>query len=208
MTSNSHKLKTGVHSCLYPAQLLFFTSAIITLSIMNIYHGTIEIKRPVILIAALLFAFLSHQKSCRLPVISKMIILYIIEMSFNQLTERYLRVQSISIRLSLIVIVPIAVSYVFFIFQNPRCLSLITNILFTSWSFVFAGIILQMLFLWMLLSSIYGYGYGHDYAVLANMCLYFLVFIFSWQQLENIYLNKIVGSVLAVFIIIMTVRGH
>ena len=128
-------------------------------------------------------------------------------MFFNQLSGRVFHIQSFSIHLSLIAMIPLAASFIFSKFQKSKLSSLETNDLLKSWAAIFAVIVLHMLLLFLLLKKIYGYGYDHDFAVLANMCLYFLVFILSWEQLENICLRRITAMVLTVFFIVIMAKG-
>ena len=192
---------------LYMPQLLFFIFAIILLSILNFSHSSVEIKRPVVLLAASVFSLFNFEKSKGFSVIAKIILLYIIEMFFNQLSGRFFHIQSFSINLSLIAMLPLAVSFVFFKFQRSKLPSLEVNGLLKSWGVVFAVIVLHMLLLSLLLKQIYGYGYEHNFGVLANMCLYFLVFVFSWEQLEGICLRRITAIVLVVFFIVIMGKG-
>lgn len=208
MTGGKLHTKTDALMCrLYMPQLFFFTSAIILLSTLNFSRSSVEIKRPAILLAASVFALFNFEKSSRFSVIAKIILLYIIEMFFNQLSGKFLHIRSFSIHLSLIAMVPLAASFICSRFLKSQIVSVGTNDLFKSWVVVFTGIILHMLFLFLLLKKIYGYGYDHDFAVLANMCLYFLAFIFSWGQLESICFRRITAIVLAVFFIVTMVRG-
>lgn len=208
MTVGKLHTKTDALKCrVYMPQLFFFTSAIILLSALNFPRSSVEIKRPVILLAAFFIALFNFKKSSRFSVISKIILLYIIEMFFNQLSGRFVHIGSFSIHLSLIVMAPMAVSFICFRLQRTQIVSVDTNNLFKSWAVVFTVIILHMLFLFLLLSNIYGYGCEHNFAVLANMCLYFLVFILSWEQLEDICLRRITAIVSAVFFVVIMVRG-
>jgi len=192
---------------LYMPQLLFFTSAIILLLALNFSRSSIEIKRLAILLAGSILALFNFEKSNRFSVITKIFLLYIIEMFFNQLSGRVFHIQSYSIHLSLVAMVPLAASFIFSKFRKSKLSSLETNDLFKSWVAVFAVIVLHMLFLLLLLSKIYGYGYDHNFGVLANMCLYFLVFVFLWEQLENICLRRITAIILTVFFVISMVMG-
>jgi hypothetical protein len=192
---------------LYMPQLLFFTSAIILLLALNFSRSSIEIKRPAILLAGSILALFNFEKSSRFSVITQIILLYIIEMFFNQLSTRVFHIRSFSIHLSLIVMLPLAASFIFSKFRKSKLSSLETNDLLKSWAAVFTVIVLHMLLLFWLLKKIYGYGYDHNFGVLANMCLYFLVFVFSWQQLESICLRRITAMVFGVFFIVIMVRG-
>ena len=188
-------------------QLFLFTSSIILLSVLNFSHSSVEIKRPVVLLAASVFSLFNFEKSREISVIAKIILLYIIEMFFNQLSWRFAHIQSFSISLSLIAMVPLAASFIFSKFQKSKLSPIETNDLLKSWAVVFAVIVLHMLFLFLLLKKIYGYRYDHNFGVLANMCLYFLVFVFSWEQLKSICLRRITAMVLTVFFIVIMVKG-
>jgi len=192
---------------LYMPQLLFFTSAIILLLALNFSRSSVEIKRPAILLAGSILALFNFEKSHRISVITKIILLYIIEMFFSQMSGRVFHIRSFSIHLSLIAMVPLAASFVFSKFRKSKLSSLETNDLLKSWAAVFAVIVLHMLLLFLLLKKIYGYGYDHNFGVFANMCLYFLVFVFSWQQLENICLRRITAIILTAFFVISMVMG-
>ncbi len=188
-------------------QLFLFTSSIILLSVLNFSHSSVEIKRPVVLLAASVFSLFDFEKNSRFSVITKIILLYIIEMFFNQLSGRFVHIRSLSINLSSVAMVPLAVSFIRSRFRKSQLASADTTDLLKSWAVVFAGIILHMLFLFLLLSNIYGYGFDHNFSVLANMCMYTLVFVFSWQQLENICLRRITAIVSVVFFVVTMVGG-
>lgn len=188
-------------------QLFLFTSSIILLSVLNFFHSSIEMKRPVVLLAASVFALFNLKKSSRFSVIAKVVLLYIIEIFFNQLSGRVVHLRSYSIHLPLIALIVLAGSFVFSKFQKSKLSPIETNDLLKSWAVVFAVIVLHMLLLFLLLKKIYGYGYDHNFGVLANMCLYFLVFVFSWEQLKSIHLRRIAAIVLTVFFIVIMVKG-
>jgi hypothetical protein len=208
MTDSKLCTKTDIRMYwLYMPQLFFFTSAIILLFALNLLHSSVEIKRPAILLAASVFALFNFEKSSGFSVISKVILLYIIEMFFNQLSETFVHIGSFSIHLSLVALIPLAASFICSRFQKSQIISADTDSLLKSWAVVFAVIILHMLFLFLLLSDTYGYGYDHNFGILANMCLYFLVFIFSWRQLENIRFRRIIAGILVVFFVFITIRG-
>jgi len=208
MTGSVPHTKTDHRMCrLYMLQLFFFTSAIILLSALNFSRNSIEIKTPAILLAASVFALFNFEKSSRFYVITKIILLYIIEMFFNQLSGRFVHIRSFSINLPLIAMLLLAVSFICSRFRKSKIVSVDINGLLKSWAVVFTIIVLHMLLLFLLLKNMYGYGYEHNFAVLANMCLYFLVFVFSWQQLENICLRRITAIVSTVFFIVIMAGG-
>ena len=192
---------------LYIPQFLFFTSAIVLLSVLNLSSNSVEIKRPAILLAGSVFALFNFKKYSRISFIAKMILLYIIEIFFNQLSGRVFHIQSFSVHLSLVAIVPLAISFMGYKFQKANVSSTERTDLLKSWAAIFIVIVLHMLFLFPLLRNIYGYGYEHNFAVFANMCLYFLVFVFSWEQLKNICLRRIAAIIFTIFFILVMVKG-
>ena len=192
---------------LHTSQLLLFTSSVILLSVLNLSNSSVVIQRPVILLAAAVFSLFNFERSNRLSVIAKIILLYIIEMLFNQLSGRFVHIGAFSISLPLIVMIPLTASFAFSKLRKSKGVSIETNELLKSWGVVFIVIVLHILFLFLLLKKTYGYGYDHNFAVLANICLYFLVFIFTWQQLDNIYLRRITVIVLTAFFVVSMVMG-
>ena len=187
--------------------LFFFTSSIILLSVLNFSGGAVEIRRPVILLAGSLFSLLNFGRNSSVSVITKIILLYTIEMFFNQLSGRFVHVGSFSVRLSLIALVPLVVSFICSRFGQSRDAPVDSNDLLKSWAFVFAAVSLHMLFLFILLKNIYGYGYDHNVSVLANMCLYFLVFVFTWGQLEQTNFRRITALIFVIVFIVIMVKG-
>lgn len=207
MTHSELLMKTGIQRhWLKTPQLLFFAFVIILLSVSNFYISSIEIKRPAILLVCSLFTLFNFSDN-RLATISKITLLYIIEMFFNQISEKVFHVGTFSIHLSLMVLVPLAISFVLYKFKKTNTIFTATTDILLSWGIIFIVIILHMLFLFVLLKIIYGYGYDHNFAILANICLYFLVFIFSWQQLENIGLRRITSLIFTIFFLVKTIKG-
>jgi hypothetical protein len=192
---------------LFIPQVLFFITAMVLLAALTFSNNIVEIKRPVILLAGSVFVMFGFARYKSLSVITKIIILYIIAMFFNQLSERFVHIGLFSVHLSLIAMIPLALSFICFNVQQSQLSSVDTNDLLKSWAVVFTVVILHLLLLFILLKNIYGYGYDHNLAVLANMCLYFLVFIFSWRQLEQISVRRITALIFAVFFVVIMVRG-
>ncbi len=209
MNAERQHIKTGENKekWLGLTQLILFVSAIIVLSVLNLFYISVEIRRPIILMTASIFVLFNFKKIREILIVQKIVLLYIIEMFFSQLSGRFVHIRSVSIDMSLLAMAPLAVSFICSKFRKSQPISAEASDLLKSWGIVFAGMILHMLFLFLLLKNIYGYGYDHNFAVLANMCLYFLVFFFSWQQLEDIYLRSITAMVLVVFFIIIMANG-
>lgn len=209
MTGSNRYAKSDIRRCwLYIPQLFFCTSAIILLSALNLSGYSIEIKRPGILLVASIFVLFNFEKSNRLSIVAKIILLYIIEMFFNQLSGRFFHIRSFSIHLSLFAIAPLMASFIYSIFSKPNFEIFTADKLAKSWMVVFAILVLHMVFLFILLKNIYGYGYDRTFAVFANMCLYFLVFIFIWKPLEQIKFRRITAIIFATFFVVIMIKGY
>jgi hypothetical protein len=201
IASQLYKRRLGVF-----IQLTLFVSAVFALSILSFFHPGIEIRRPAVFLAASLLALFKFKDSNSFSILQKIILLYMIGILFNQLDESFVRLRSFSIHLSLIAMIPLAISFICFKFQNR--LSATTSNLLTSWAVVFAIIMLHLLFLFLPLKNIYGYGYEHYFDVLANLCLYFLVFIFAWEQLDNLYIHRFTAISFIVFFMLIMIKGY
>ena len=206
MTNKLH-IKTVIQKYLLSIlQIGFFALTAVLAAIMNLFSSTIEIKRPAILLTGSIFSLLCFKANENLAVISKIILLYIIEMLFNQVAGRFIRIGSFSISLSMAAIVPLAISFICHKFQETN-LTFKTCDLFKGWTAACAMITLHMLLLYVLLRSIYGYGYNHNFATAANLCLYFLVFLFSQKQLEQTNIRMITATIFIIMFVIKIVRG-
>lgn len=198
--------KSLTKNLLFIPQVVFFMTAIVLLSALNLSGHAVEIKRPVILLAACLLALFSFKNNESFSVIAKIILLYIISMLFGQLSGRFVHIGSFSLHLSLIALLPLTVSFICSLVRSQDR-PFDSSDLFKSWVVVFAAIILHMLFLFILLKNIYGYGYDHNLPVLANMSLYFLVFIFIWGQLDKKGFRRIAALIFIAFFILIIARG-
>lgn len=188
-------------------QLFIFISAIVLLSILNLFHNSVEIKRPVVLLAGSVFVLFDLGGDRKFSTIAKIILLYIIAMFFNQISGKFVRSGSFLIHLSLIAMLPLTVSFICSKLSQSCHAAIDTNELFKNWLIVSAIIVLHMLFLFVLLKNIYGYGYDHNFVVMASMSLYFLVFVFTWQQLESICFRRVTAIVLSTFFVVIICRG-
>jgi len=194
------------HWLLIP-QVLFFITAIVLLAVLSFSGNAVEIRRPVILLAGSVFALFNFGRNNSLSIIAKIILLYIIEMFFKQLSGRSVHIGSFSVHLSLTALVPLAVSFICSKACQKQPVTFDKSDLLKSWAFVFAIVSLHLLFLLILLKNIYGYGYDRNLSVLANMCLYFLVFIFTWGQLDKTSFRRVTALIYTLFFIVIMVRG-
>ena len=187
------------------SQFALFVSALVSLSVLYFFYRTVDVQRPILLLAASVFALLSFKKFPELSFIQRIVLLYIIEMLFNQLSGQFVHIQSVSISLTLIALVPLSISFICQKLQAAKTLSTEISDVFKSWAVSFAVIVLHMLFLFLLLKNFYDYGYEKNLNVLANMCLYFLVFLFSWYQLANVHLRRTTAIISAAFFVGMII---
>ena len=198
-------------SCLISRiSLVIFLLAILMLVGMNISQTHIMIQRPFILLFGLAYVLFDCKKNRAFLVIEQVILLYMIEFLFKQLSERFFHFGVFSIQQSLLVMILLSISFMYTKIQRHRFTSTDSTeygYLLRSWGGIFGVILVHMLFLFTLLKSKYGYGYEYNISVLANMCMYFLVFIFTWEKLENVGLRRITAIILAVFLIVILARG-
>ena len=186
-------------------QFALFTSVLIALSVLSFAYGTVEIRRPLILLAASVFALFNFKKSSQCSLIQRIALLYIIEMLFAKLSQQFVHIGSFQISLALIILVPLSVAFVCNRLNKGKALTIETKDILKSWGAVFAIIVFHMLILFLLLKNFYGYGYEHSPNVLANMCLCFLVFLFSWRQLENLRLRQCVAAIITILVLAIAI---
>ena len=136
---------------LFVPHILLFITAIGLLAVLNFSGNAVEIRRPVILPAGSVIALFTFGKNSSFTLITKIILLYTIEMLFNQLSGRFVYIGSFSVHLPLIALVPLTVSFICFKVGQSQLTSVDTNDLLKSWGIVFVVIILHMLFLFILL---------------------------------------------------------
>ena len=124
-------------------------------------------------------------------------------MQFNQLSQQFIHIRvrhsNITVSLGLIALVPLGAAFLFGKLQAGKIVNKEATDLLRSWAGISAIIASHMLLLFLLLRNFYGYGYERNFGVLATMCLYFVVFIFSWEQLEDKHLHRITAIVSAAF---------
>jgi hypothetical protein len=209
MTAEEQYIKTGGEEkhWLKITQLVLFVSAIVMLLALSFFYRTVAIGRPGILMAASIFAIFNFKNIKEISIVQKTALLYIVEMFFNQISGKFIHIQSFSISLSFVVLIPLAFSCMCQELRSTKTLPVEKNGMLMSWAVVFVIITVHMLILFFLLKGIYGYGYERDFNVLANMCLYFLVFVFLWNQLQGFCFRRMTAIVLTVFFIVIMIEG-
>lgn len=191
---------------------LLFVFALIAASVCCSYSRPVPIEKPLILLAGSIFASFNFKKLPNICLLQKITLLYLVGMLFNQLSQQFTQISlcqaSITIPISLIVLPLLAIGYVFRKINDTNTLIRHTNNLLSGWAVTFAVIIVHMIILSVFLKKFYGYGFEHNTGVLGSMCLYFLVFLFSWYQFENIRLRQITAAVLMILFLVLTVENR
>lgn len=170
----------------------------------------IVIENPTILVFASLFVLFPVKKEPSVYLIQRIITFYLIGIVINELSPQHLQIPflpiGISASYSTIVMSLFAIGYLVSSAKPTNGSQNVkekTDALY-GWLLAIAIITIHMAFLALLLNKFYGYGYDHDLSVLGNICLYFLLFIFLWDKLENIRFRQVISSILAVLFLAIT----
>lgn len=179
--------------------LLLF--AILLLPVLTSLYSSGRIDQPAILLIGAGFVLINSTNH-QIRTIQKFILLYIALMFFNQLANSHILVNSFAINSALIALIPLALSYCLMQVSPHAGLTSNKDVL-RSWLTGFAVIIVHMLVLWLLFNRFYGFGYENNFAVLANLCLYFLGFVFLWNQLDAFYISRFIAIFFMVYFIVL-----
>jgi hypothetical protein len=78
-----------------------------------------------------------------------------------------------------------------------------------GWILALSIVILHMIFLSLILSQFYGYGYEWNLGVLGQLCLYFMLFAILWNKFNVLHFRQLTGLILTVYYLtaIVTNRG-
>lgn len=162
------------------------------------------VENPYILMLASVFVLLDFKEKPSVDKLQKIMLFYLVAVLVNQLSLQHLQISlgktSLSVSRTLVILPFLAVGFV----VHRAALHLPKDLLL-GWMCTCLVIVSHMMLLFLLLKKFYGYGYEHNPGVLGNLCLYILVFIFSWQQLENLPLRRCLGAILVVVFSVMTV---
>ncbi len=170
-------------------QFVLFTGALILL-VYNCYaKASLEIRRPIILCVASLMALPRFRNTPVITLLQNVVLLYCIGVLFNQAALRFIRLQigstHLEISLAFILLLPLTLQYAVYKLhaspsRTPEQPQLIRS------GYLLATILLvHVLLLFFALKAIYGYGYEYSPAALAALCLYCLVFLFTWEALNS-----------------------
>ena len=190
-----NKKLSAIHTCL-------FLSALLILSAICSYNTAIKIKRPLILLIASLFVLPNLEKHTKPFIIQKLILLYIIEMMFSQLTHAFFQFSSLDISLSILPLLPLSIAFILKQFQPAKKNSIDPPQLLKSWIIVFVIIIIHMLFLAFVLNKFYNFGTEHNTSVISCLSLGFIIFILCWDFLSDVRILRLTSVICSVFFVL------
>lgn len=170
---------------------------------------TIPIKKPVILLLGSLFILVPF-KSETPGELQTIIGIYLSSVIVNQLSLQYFSfsflVIDLSISYSVVILLLCTIGYILGRLNTTNTLQSAgrPNITY-GWVFALTIIVVHMLFLGIILSMFYGYGYERNLSVLGNLCLYFLLFIVLWDKYSLLRFRQIIGLILSLFYSVMII---
>ena len=191
----------------------FSLMAVMVSSFATFFTRPVPIERPLILLLGLFLGLLNFKKLWSLVLLQKIILLYLICILFNQLSLQFVRIPlgqaSLTFPASFGALILLLAGFA--LIKAAQIDSLIAardRVLFPGWAACFGLIVLHMLLLILMLRKFYGYGYEHNLKVIKSLYLYFLVFLFSWRQLDSVRFRQIMAAVFAaLYICLIIVKG-
>jgi len=192
-----------------PAELGFYlptAAAIISCMLCLFLQMPIEVERPLILLLGSLFALVPLRPSGAV-LIQKMMLFYLACIPVNELAGHYFQLLPLKTNIKLSYSVLIVLLYGGGYFSRRLHYADSSARGWTDmaqyWLFLFVVVLGHILWLTGLLYWFYGYGYEHNIAVLGNLSLYFLLFIFLWDGFDAPGLRRIIALVLTIFYAIL-----
>jgi len=168
-------------------------------------EGAIDIETPGILVAASAFVLLPLGRKTGVDVVQKLAAFYLVAVVVNETALHYFRLSlpggSANISYSVAVMIPLAAGAVL---SRERLLDFRerTDKMMLLCGGAVGGVIVgHMVVCGVMLEKFYGYGYEHNWGVVGNLCLYFLLFVFLWRRLDSRAFRSVVGVILLAFYI-------
>jgi hypothetical protein len=154
----------------------------------------IAIEKPAILTLASFF-MLALFKSEPLNTLQKIMLFYLVSVPVNSFLPVNIRASY-----STVVLLLCSIGYLVGRVNSTNRLKSDrrTNILY-GWVLALVIIIIHMVLLTLILSRFYDFGYERNFSTLGNLCLYFLLFIVLWENLNKVRFRQGIGLILAVF---------
>jgi putative peptidoglycan lipid II flippase len=168
-------------------------------------ENAISIQTPWILVAAAAFVLVPLARKTAVDIVQKLVAFYLVAVLVNETAPHYFRVSlpdgSANVSYSVAVMIPLALGAVL---SRERLLSFAERtdkMVLLCWGAVGAIIVGHMVVCRAMLEKFYGYGYEHDWGVLGNLCLYFLLFLLLWKRFDSRAFRRVVGVILLAFYI-------
>ena len=163
----------------------------------------IPVETPWVLVAGAAFGSLPLGRKSQLDIVQKIVVFYLAAVLVNELTLQYFRISlaggSANISCSVIVMIPLALSVVLSRRRVSNFSEASAKKFLSSWYVTGAIIAGHMAVCAVLFTKFYGYGYEHNWAVLGNLCLYFLLFVFLWSRFDSAAFRRVIGVILLIF---------
>jgi len=164
----------------------------------------VPITNPAALVLASLFVLAPFKSVTSTKVLQKIIAFYLVSVVVSELSSQYFKIPflpfDMSTSCSTIVLSLLAAGY--FVGRanlRQRAESITGTGILHGWVLALVIIVTHMALLALMLRRFYGYGYERDSAVLGNLCLYFLLFVFLWNRLGACRFRQAVGLILMLF---------
>ncbi len=168
-------------------------------------EGAIDIETPGILVAAAGFVLLPLRRKTEVDIVQKLAAFYLVAVVVNEAAMHYFRLSlpggSANVSYSIVVMMPLALGAVL---SRERLLDFrerTDRMILLCWGVVGAIIVGHMAVCGAMLQKFYGYGYEHNWWVVGNLCLYFLLFVLLWRRLDSRAFRVVVGVILLAFYI-------
>jgi uncharacterized membrane protein len=129
---------------------------------------------------------------------------YLVSVPVNELSSQYFQISFLPVNIrasySTVVLLLCSIGYLVGRVNSTNRLKSDrrTNILY-GWVLALVIIIIHMVLLTLILSRFYDFGYERNFSTLGNLCLYFLLFIVLWENLNKVRFRQGIGLILAVF---------
>lgn len=188
----------------------FMAAVISACLVCSFSRLSVPIENPEMLLLASILLLPSFKANARINTLQRLTAFYLIAVLVNQLSFQYFSISLLGIKTNVSQSTAVLLLFVVgFVAENTRpsdSFACTDNKDFLhSWFLTFAILGVHMLLLVFLLKKFYGYGYDLNLTVIGNICLYFLLFVFSWPRLGNLRFRQCLGSIFILFFAALTI---
>jgi hypothetical protein len=206
--STKSTISAGQNSLLQILAHVFTVLAVIISMVICFFADSTTLKHPEVLILA---SFLVLPRFARWPslhILQKIITFYLTAFVMSQVSTEHFQVSfrhsNFTIAYTLVILLFFAAGFILSqlgrAHRNKSFFAEEKDLL-TGWIVAIICMLCHMALLALMLNKFYGYGYEHDWSVVRNVCLYFLLFLFLWEQLSKVRLRQII-AVLSIALLI------